>query len=120
MHDNQRLAAIEHRLTAIEFGIQRVLCRLDALQRTEERMSAELDRVKAALTPLTDAVHGAVTLLGELSALVRNTAPTAEALNALADEIDADKVGLVAALVANTPAGPPSPPPSPVAGAKKP
>ena len=66
-------------------------------------MSAELDRVKASVTALTTVITSAENLLGQLAALVRANATDPIELNRIADEIDARKGELAAAVTANTP-----------------
>lgn len=69
-----------------------------------DRMSAATDRLTASVASLTSAQQSAVTLLGQLSQLIRDNAGDPTALNKLADDIDADTAALAAAVVANTPA----------------
>lgn len=67
-------------------------------------MSAELDRLKASVTALTTVAASSEALMGRLAQLIRDNANDPVALNALADEIDADTAGLAEAVAANTPA----------------
>lgn len=67
-------------------------------------LSAETDRLTASVAALTTVEQSAVTLLGQLSQLIRDNAQDPAALNALADSIDDDKNDLAAAVSANTPA----------------
>src|SRR2546425_3184731 len=66
-------------------------------------MSAVPDRLTASVSNLTSAQRSAVTLLGQLSQLIRDNAEDPTALNKIADDIDADTAAIAAAVVANTP-----------------
>lgn len=67
-------------------------------------MSAELDRLKASVTAITEVATSAEALLGRLSQIIRDNATNPAALTALADELDADKAGIAQAITDNTPA----------------
>ncbi len=88
------------RLERIEAKLDKLL---EQLLRIEGIVSAELDRVKTAVTALTTVTASAVTLLGDLAALVRANATDPAELNRIADEIDARKAELAAAITQNTP-----------------
>ncbi|MER9336035.1 hypothetical protein NKJ06_18930 [Mesorhizobium sp. M0293] len=79
------------------------------LERTHH-MSAVTDRLAASVANLTSAQQSAVTLLSQLSQLIRDNAEDPTALNKIADDIDADTASLAAAVVANTPAANEPPP----------
>jgi len=67
---------------------------------------ANLDRLAQEVSENNDAIDSAVTLLTDLSQRIRDLEPTAEAINALADELDANTGRLAAAVLDNTPAMP--------------
>lgn len=67
---------------------------------------ANLDRLAQEVSENNDAIDSAVTLLTDLSQRIRDLEPTAEAINALADELDANTGRLSAAILDNTPAMP--------------
>jgi hypothetical protein len=66
--------------------------------------SPELDRLTASTTAEITVGDSMAVLLGTLSEIIRNTAPTAAALSALADTVDAKTAEWTAAVIANTPA----------------
>jgi len=80
------------------------------LERTAH-MSAATDRLTASVANLTSVSQSTITLLGQLSQLIRDNAGDPTALNKLADDIDADAAALSDAVTANTPAAS-GPPPS--------
>lgn len=67
-------------------------------------MAGELERLTASVTAENEVIDSVITLLGQLSEIIRNTAPNAVAIAALADLVDAKKQALADAVVANTPA----------------
>ncbi len=67
-------------------------------------MSAELDRLKASVAALTTSEKSLVALVKGLAQLIRDNATDPAALNAIADEIDADNAEIAAAVTENTPA----------------
>jgi len=69
-----------------------------------DHMSAATDRLTASVANLTTVSQSTITLLGQLSQLIRDNAGDPTALNKLADDIDADAAALSAAVTANTPA----------------
>lgn len=101
----------QDQLNRIEGSIERLtqaVSALTALTRSTRNevltMAISFDAVVTKVTELETAQQSAIQLLGDLSTIIRNTQPTQEALNALADRLDADKTELAAAVVANTPA----------------
>lgn len=79
-------------------------------------MSAGLDRLKEEVAENSTLIGSVTTLLNSLSQQIRDNAEDPEALNALADELDAQNASLAAAVEANTPTAPappvaPEPPP---------
>lgn len=108
------MAEIRHRLSAIEYGQGRILRLLDGIKSEERQMSQELDALTAQVKQNTDAEQSAVTLLGRLGDLIRNSVNDPAALTKLANDLDASKAALAAAVVANTPAdaNPPTNPPA--------
>ena len=72
---------------------------------------ADLTAIQTAVTENGDVEQSAVTLLGQLSALITANATDPAALQDLANTLEAQKADLAAAVTANTPA---APPPAPV------
>ena len=64
-------------------------------------MSANLDRLTTEVTEMRGAVDSAIALINGLADVIRETAPTEEALAALADSLDAQVADLGAAVSAN-------------------
>jgi ABC-type transporter Mla subunit MlaD len=94
---------------------------LTGLTQKGEAMSAEIDRLAASVKANADAEQSAATLLAELSGLIRQSVNDPAKLTALADDLDAQRQALAAAVTANTPAAPtpaptPAPPPAPAPG----
>lgn len=67
-------------------------------------MPVDLTRLTAAVEKDKTVEQSAITLLGQLSALLRANADDPTAINALADQLDAQSSALSDAVVANTPA----------------
>ena len=72
-------------------------------------MAADLSRLTAAVERDKTVNESAATLLNQLSTLLRENADDPTAINALADQLDAQQQALSDAIVANTPAAPPTP-----------
>ena len=69
------------------------------------KMSAALDRLTASVQAENTVIDSVLVLLSQLADEVRNTDPDDEdALNSLADGIDAKAEAIAAAVTANTPA----------------
>lgn len=64
----------------------------------------DLGKVTAAVERDRTVNESAVTLLTNLSSMLRDAAGDADAVNALADQLDAQQQALADAVVANTPA----------------
>ena len=75
-------------------------------------MSAQLDRLTASVASLKTVDESAAALLAGLAQQLRDAATDPTAINALADDIDADQAKLAAAVAANTPATAPAPAPA--------
>jgi hypothetical protein len=71
-------------------------------------MALDLTRLEAAVERDTTVNQSAITLLAQLSQLVRDTAGDPARVNALADALDAQQQALADAVQANTPAAPPA------------
>jgi hypothetical protein len=71
-------------------------------------MAMDLTRLEAAVERDTTVNQSAITLLSQLSQLVRDTAGDVTKVNALADALDAQQQALADAVVAHTPAAPPA------------
>ena len=88
---------------------------LGSIERKLNIMSQELDRLTQSVSDLKTVDQSAETLLTGLSTLLRealNGPNPAAALTKIADDIDAEKTQMVAAITANTPAANPPPPPA--------
>jgi ABC-type transporter Mla subunit MlaD len=92
------------------------LALLRGLVQKGEDMSAELDRLANVVKQNADAEQSAATLLAELSGLIRSSVNDPAALTKLANDLDAQRAALAAAVTANTPAAP-TPAPAPPASA---
>lgn len=69
-------------------------------------MPMDLTRLQAAVAQDNTVNQSAITLLANLSQMVRDTAGDPAAVNALADQLAAQQQALADAVVANTPAAP--------------
>lgn len=72
-------------------------------------MSEALDNLTAKVEAQTTVIDSAATLLATLAQEIRDNAGDEEALNALADRVDANTAELAEAVQANTPAAPTEP-----------
>jgi uncharacterized coiled-coil protein SlyX len=68
-----------------------------------EEMSEALDRLTAEVAETHDAVDSAVALIAGLAQQIRDLSTDPAALNALADELDAQQAEIAAAVSENTP-----------------
>jgi hypothetical protein len=71
-------------------------------------MAFSLARIEASVARDKTVNESAVTLLGQLSQMIRDTAGDEAKANELADQLDAQQQALADAIVANTPAAPPA------------
>jgi hypothetical protein len=71
-----------------------------------QKMSTELDRVATEVGETNTLIDSAITLLGNLSQMIRDAGTDPAKLTELADSLDAEQNKLAAAIVANTPAAP--------------
>ncbi len=107
---------------AMSAGIQdrldKILGFLQENQKQEEEIMQEFEDLKAAVAAETEVTQAAVTLIDGLAAKLTalKDAPTPEAVQALVEELHADKAALAAAVAANT-AAVPQPAPEPAAEA---
>lgn len=104
---------LEIHFTATNRRLDGIEARLSVIQRENQIVTKELSDVQAAVQSETDAVTGAVTLLGQLSDLIRASKDDPAALEALATQISGNKQRLADAIVANTPAADVTPAPAP-------
>lgn len=91
------------RLSRIEAKIDLLLRDTGIIIKGEKEMAGELQRLRDSVAAENTVIASAVTLLSQLGDLIRNNAGDPDALNALADDIDAQKSALAAAVEANTP-----------------
>jgi DNA repair exonuclease SbcCD ATPase subunit len=102
MHETQ-LDRIEGRLKRIEQQIQNLSALTRATLSEVLNMAINFDTLTAKVSELETVNQSAIELLGQLATIIRSTQPTQEAINALADRLDADKQELASAVTANTP-----------------
>lgn len=92
-------------LLALAAAFMAILCvNISSLAKRIDTMSAALDRLTAEVAETKDAVDSAVTLIAGLAQQIRDNATDPAALNALADQLDADQAEIAAAVTENTPA----------------
>lgn len=72
-------------------------------------MSEALDRLTREVQETNDAVQSAVTLIAGLAQTIRDNIDDSEALNQLADDLDAQQATLAAAVTESTPTPAPTP-----------
>ncbi len=89
--------------------LDKILGLLQENQKQEVEIMQEFEDLKAAVAAETEVTQAAVTLIDGLAAKLDalKDAPTAEAVQALVDELNTDKAALAAAVAAKTPAAPP-------------
>lgn len=107
MPETTQLDRIESRLARLEQKVDTVLSLSRAELQEQFLMASNLDALTQKVTDIEQVDQAAATLLGELSDIIRNTQPTQEALDALANRLSASRDALAAAIVANTPSAPP-------------
>ncbi len=92
--------------------LQVVLYRMNRidLEKMERKIMVTLDDIVADVTEEKSVIQGAVTLLGQLSQMIKDAGTDPVKLQAVKDLIDSNKADLAAAVVANTPAAPPPAP----------
>lgn len=89
--------------------LDRILRKLDNITELETQAMADLTAITQEVAENGSAVDSAVALLGSLSDQIRALSTDPAALQALADQLDADGTRLAEAVVANTPAEEPPP-----------
>lgn len=75
----------------------------------EKKMSAALDRITQEVTESRQATQAILALVSGLADQIRENATDPAALEALADELDAQQAEIAAAVTANTPTEPEQP-----------
>jgi hypothetical protein len=94
--------------------LNRILVLLLSILEEVQTMAVDLTNLKQAVTDMTTVEKSAVTLISGLTAQITALAAETEDeqtqadLQALADQLEADKAELAAAMTANTPASPDS------------
>lgn len=73
-------------------------------KRRDQTMSEALERLKREVEESKTATASAVALIGGLAAQLREIADDEDAINALADQLDAQQAEIAGAVTANTPA----------------
>jgi hypothetical protein len=99
-----QLAALDQILA----GQQQILAALAAVQGEMQMAAIGLDVLANQVKANTDAEASAITLLNQLSDLIRSAAADPAKVQALADSLKSSADSLAAAIVANTPAAPPA------------
>ncbi len=94
------------RLPAMESQLKVMNDLLILLLHKGDDMAGQLDALTREVAESRTVTESAVTLLGELSTKIEQLKNDPVALQALADELDAQQTKLAAAISANTPAGP--------------
>lgn len=84
--------------------LDRVERLLSQLLQKGNAMSAALERITQEVAETKTAVESAITLINGLAQQIRDNAEDPVALNALADELDAQQAAIGEAVAANTPA----------------
>ena len=101
---------LSRQLDSIEDKLAHLQGTLDHLSATiikgERTMAADLSALTDAVTNDTTVEQSAITLLEELAAEISAAANDPAAIQALADEVNANAAALAAAVTANTPAAP--------------
>jgi len=100
------LREISRRLGRIEEKLDAGLELLAQVQTEGAAIMTDLSALTDEVSQNGDAVASAVTLLGSLSQQIRELSTDPAALQALADQLDANTQQLADAVVANTPAAP--------------
>lgn len=103
------------KLNALNAKLDRVLLLLEGLAGEQTKlkkeikdMAGELDRLTSEVEENTSVTGSAITLLNNLSQLIRDAGTDPTKLSALADQLDSNSAALAAAVAANTPAAPPA------------
>jgi chromosome segregation ATPase len=106
MSVENRLHAIEHQLQVISHKQDKLLTVLAEVLRQEKIMAADLTQLEAQVKANTDAEASAVTLLTQLSDMLKSAQNDPAKVQAIADSLKSSATALAAAIVANTPAAP--------------
>lgn len=115
-HDSEQLDRIERRQVETIQLLLSLQRRIDNLTRTEIKTMSKLDDVTTHIQGLEDAQQSAITLLGTISAALKDAGGDPAKIDAIISRLDADKTAMAAAVVANTPADPNAGSGAPTAG----
>lgn len=88
----------------VRAALARIEHKLGVVIKKEEQMAGELDNLTQKVQDSVTVEDSAIALLNQLSDLIRQSANDPAKLNALADQLDAEKQKVADAIVANTPA----------------
>lgn len=91
---------------ASERKLDRILAALETLTHKATKTMALIDDVLAGVATNTDAIESAITLLGNLKALLDAAGTDPVKLQAIKDTLASEDAKLAAAVAANTPAAP--------------
>lgn len=106
LHVHVHIPAVDN---SVESKLDAVLAAVEALTQGVTATMADLTALTAEVTENGDVIESAVLLLGSLAQQVRDLSTDPAALQALADQLDAQSGELAAAVAANT--APPELPP---------
>lgn len=79
---------------------------LETLTEKADAMGINLADIQREVAENNDAIQSAVTLIGQIAQALRDAAGDQDAVNALANQLDAQSNALAAAVTANTSAAP--------------
>lgn len=100
------LSDIMARLVRVEQKVDNITALARAQLSEQFTMATSLDGIQAQVTNIESVDQSAVTLIEQLADLVRSTQPTQEAIDALANRLQASASALATAITANTPSAP--------------
>lgn len=101
-----QLNRIEIMLQSLDGKLNGISTKLATLDERLTPMALDLSRLSAEIAENNSAITSAVTLINQIAQELRDAAGNQDAVNALADQLDAQSNNLAAAVVANTPAAP--------------
>jgi hypothetical protein len=106
MADREVLRELEALRRQSGWQFARLYRRLGVIETLEELEMADLSRLQASVDADTTVDQSAITLLTQLSDMLRAAATDPAEIAAIADQLDANSTALAAAVTANTPAAP--------------
>ncbi len=88
------------------WSVDRKLERMEQMLQKMEKMMADLSPIRERVEQMTTVIASNRALLSELSRMIREAADDPAEILAIADQMDAQRQGIVDDIVANTPAAP--------------